>query len=59
MINFITKAPKWPKMLKSDSAYLKSFNQAILNFERNVMEEREMIPGLKSKKPGLRPGSHF
>jgi len=58
MIDFIKKAPKWPNLLKSDSAYLKSFNEAILNFERNVMEEKDM-PASKSKKYGFRQGSRL
>lgn len=59
MINFIKKAPKWPKMIKTDSAYLHSFSKAVLNFEQNILEERRLKEISKSRNSGLRPESHF
>lgn len=59
MINFIKKAPKWPKMIKTDSAYLHSFSQAVLNFEQNILEERQLNDVSKRRKPSLRPGSSY
>lgn len=57
MINFINKAPKWPKMIKADSAYLHSFSRAILNFEQNIKEERQLKDVRNNSKPSLRPGA--
>ncbi|MEQ8363842.1 MAG: hypothetical protein RH948_13305 [Cyclobacteriaceae bacterium] len=59
MINFIKKVPKWPKMMKADSAYLHSFSKAVLNFEQNIMEEHQLKNVAKSRNPSLRPGSPF
>jgi len=59
MINFIKKAPKWPKMIKTDSAYLQSFSKAVINFEQNIMEERQIKDVSKNRNPSLRPGSAF
>lgn len=53
MINFIKKAPKWPKILKADSAYQQSFSKAILNFEQNIIEERELNTSAKGRKFSL------
>ncbi len=53
MINFIKKAPKWPKILKADSAYQQSFSKAILNFEQNIIEERELNISAKGRKFNL------
>ncbi|GAB1445848.1 hypothetical protein MASR2M41_15780 [Flammeovirgaceae bacterium] len=57
MINFINKGPKWPKMIKSDSAYLQSFNRAILNFEQNIREERQLKEVSIDRKHRLASGS--
>ncbi|MFZ1807702.1 MAG: hypothetical protein WAU36_10790 [Cyclobacteriaceae bacterium] len=59
MINFIKKVPKWPKMMKADSAYLHSFSKAVFNFEQNIMEERQLRGAAKHRNPSLRPGSPF
>lgn len=34
-------------MPKADSAYLKNFNKALLNFEQNIREERILNRGSK------------
>lgn len=59
MINLIQKAQKWPKMLKEDTAYLQHFHQAILNFEQNIIEERDMISNNKGRKRGFRSEIRF
>lgn len=50
MINLIQSTSKWPKILQSGSAYQQSFNQAILNFEKNVKEEGDGYRSTRFKK---------
>ncbi|HRK53363.1 MAG TPA: hypothetical protein PK185_05580 [Cyclobacteriaceae bacterium] len=59
MINFVKKVPRWPKMIKSDAAYLHSFSKAVLNFEQNIMEERQLMDVSKNRSTSLRPGSQL
>ncbi len=55
MLNLVRKAP----VVKANTAYLSSFNQAVMNFEQYIIEERIKlgIPG--NKKTGARPGSRI
>jgi len=46
-------------MIKSDAAYLHSFSKAVLNFEQNIMEERQLMDVSKNRSTSLRPGSQL
>lgn len=59
MINFVSKVPKWPKLIKSDAAYLHSFSKAVLNFEQNIMEERQLMEVSKNRNTNIRSGSQI
>lgn len=55
MINLVKKAPA----VKANTAYLSSFNQAVMNFEQYMLEERIKLGIARNKKPGARPGSRI
>lgn len=59
MINLIQTTSKWPKLLQSNSAYQQSFNQAILNFEKNVKEEWDGTRTTSFKKNWGKRGTRF